>query len=51
MGAGQDRYGPRLLAVLDGLDGREAVAYVREHYDRRAVAPWQHRYATRFANK
>jgi len=29
---------------------REAVAYVREHYDPRAVeTPWQRRYVTRFA--
>jgi hypothetical protein len=38
------------LAVLDGVPPREAVAYVRGHYDPRAVeTPWQHRYVTRFA--
>ena len=27
----------------------EAVAYVRDHYNRRAVeTPWQHRYIARF---
>ena len=37
------------LAVLDGLPGREAVAYVREHYAARAVeTPWQRRFAARF---
>ena len=37
------------LAVLDGLPGREAVAYVREHYAARAVEmPWQRRFVTRF---
>lgn len=37
------------LAVLDGVPGREAVAYVREHYASRAVeTPWQRRFASRF---
>ncbi len=37
------------LAVLDGVPAAEAVAYVREHYNLRAVeTPWQHRYAARF---
>ena len=37
------------LAVLDGLPGREAIAYVREHYSARAVeTPWQRRFAVRF---
>jgi hypothetical protein len=37
------------LAVLDGLPGREAISYVREHYSARAVeTPWQHRFAVRF---
>jgi len=37
------------LAVLDGLPGPDAVAYVREHYDRRAIeTPWQRRYVNRF---
>jgi protein-tyrosine phosphatase len=51
-GGGRGRTGTALacLAVLDGVPRREAVAYVRERYDRRAVeTPWQHRYVTRFA--
>jgi protein-tyrosine phosphatase len=37
------------LAVLDGVPGREAVAYAREHYASRAVeTPWQRRFASRF---
>lgn len=37
------------LAILDGIPPREAVAYVREHYDRRAVeTPWQRRFVRRF---
>jgi protein-tyrosine phosphatase len=37
------------LAVLDGIPSREAVAYVREHYARRAVEmPWQRRFVARF---
>jgi hypothetical protein len=37
------------LAVLDGLPGDQAVAYVREHYAVRAVeTPWQRRFTTRF---
>ena len=37
------------LAVLDGLPGEQAVAWVREHYAARAVeTPWQRRYVTRF---
>jgi len=49
---GRGRTGTALacLAVLDGVAPREAVAYVREHYDPRAVeTPWQRRYVTRFA--
>jgi hypothetical protein len=35
--------------VLDGVPSREAVAYVRQHYDRRAVeTPWQRRSVLRF---
>ena len=51
-GGGRGRTGTALacLAVLDGVPPREAVAYVREHYDPRAVeTPWQRRYVTRFA--
>jgi hypothetical protein len=35
--------------VLDGMPAAEAVAYVREHYDLRAVeTPCQRRYVARF---
>ena len=49
--AGRGRTGTALacLAVLDGVPGREAVAYVREHYSRHAVeTPWQKWYVRRF---
>jgi protein-tyrosine phosphatase len=37
------------LAVLDGLAGGEAVAYVRQHYSRQAVeTPWQRRFVRNF---
>lgn len=37
------------LAVLDGVPARSAVAFVREHYDSRAVeTPWQRRYVAHF---
>lgn len=48
---GRGRTGTALacLAVLDGVPADEAVAYVREHYDRHAVeTPWQRRYVARF---
>ncbi|MEV5609001.1 protein phosphatase [Streptomyces sp. NPDC052225] len=51
-GGGKGRTGTALacLAVLDGVPAGEAVAYVRAHYDRRAVeTPWQKRYVRRFA--
>lgn len=51
-GGGLGRTGTALacLAVLDGVPSGEAVAYVREHYTRRAVeTPWQRRYVSRFA--
>lgn len=51
-GGGRGRTGTALacLAVLDGVPPGEAVAYVRRHYDRRAVeTPWQRRYVERFA--
>ncbi|MBA2806055.1 protein phosphatase [Streptomyces sp. KM273126] len=51
-GGGRGRTGTALacLAVLDGVRPEEAVAYVREHYDRHAVeTPWQRRYVRRFA--
>ena len=50
-GGGRGRTGTALacLAVLDGLPGHQAVAYVREHYSRHAVeTPWQRRFVARF---
>lgn len=50
-GGGLGRTGTALacLAVLDGVPGDEAVAYVREHYAPRAVeTPWQRRFVRRF---
>ena len=50
-GGGRGRTGTVLacLAALDGLSGDEAVSYVRERYDRRAVeTPWQRRFVRRF---
>lgn len=50
-GGGRGRTGTALacLAVLDGVPPDEAVAYVRRHYDERAVeTPWQRRYVERF---
>ncbi|MYS95373.1 MULTISPECIES: hypothetical protein [Streptomyces] len=50
-GGGRGRTGTALacLAVLDGVPGEEAVAYVRRHYDRHAVeTPWQRRFVRRF---
>ena len=49
---GHGRTGTALacLAVLDGVPPDDAVAYVRTHYDRRAVeTPWQRRYVRRFS--
>jgi protein-tyrosine phosphatase len=51
-GGGRGRTGTALacLAVLDGVPGDRAVAYVREHYDARAVeTPSQQRYVRRFS--
>lgn len=48
---GRGRTGTALacLAVLDGLPPAGAVAYVRQHYDDRAVeTPWQRQYVARF---
>lgn len=48
---GRGRTGTALacVAVLDGIPAADAVAYVRQHYHRRAVeTPWQRRYVTRF---
>lgn len=50
-GGGHGRTGTALacLAVLDGLPGPQAITYVREHYDPRAIeTPWQRRFVTRF---
>ncbi|MER7048567.1 protein-tyrosine phosphatase family protein [Streptomyces jumonjinensis] len=50
-GGGYGRTGTALacLAVLDGVPGGEAVAYVREHYAARAVeTPWQRRFVGAF---
>jgi hypothetical protein len=50
-GGGRGRTGTALacLAVLDGIPGDRAVAFVRAHYDRRAVeTPWQRRYVADF---
>jgi hypothetical protein len=48
---GRGRTGTALacLAVLDGVPSAEAVAFVREHYDPRAVeTPGQRRYVARW---
>ena len=48
---GQGRTGAALacLAILDGVPAADAVAYVRAHYNRRAVeTPWQRRYVRQF---
>lgn len=50
-GGGRGRTGTALacMAVLDGVPACEAMAYVRKHYDPRAVeTPWQRRYVARF---
>ena len=50
-GHGRGRTGTALacLAVLDGVDAGEAVAYVRSRYHPRAVeTPWQRRYVAAF---
>jgi hypothetical protein len=50
-GGGRGRTGTALacIAVLDGVPAREAVGYVRERYDPRAVETlWQRRYVARF---
>mgnify|MGYP002336060784 FL=1 len=48
---GRGRTGTALacLAVLDGVPPRDAVAYVRQHFDQHAVeTPWQKRYVRKF---
>lgn len=50
-GGGRGRTGTALacLAVLDGVPARDAVEFVRTHYDRHAVeTPWQRRYVRHF---
>jgi protein-tyrosine phosphatase len=50
-GGGRGRTGTALacLAVIDGVPANQAVAFVRQHYDRHAVeTPWQKRYVARF---
>jgi rhodanese/phosphatase family protein len=50
-GGGRGRTGTALacLAVIDGVDPAEAVAYVRRHYHPRAVeTPWQRRFVARY---
>lgn len=40
------------LAIIDGVPNGDAVDFVRERYDRRAVeTPWQRRFVTRFAQQ
>ena len=49
---GRGRTGTALacIAILDGVPPAEAAAFVREHYDPRAVeTPWQRRYIERFS--
>ena len=51
-GGGRGRTGTALacLAVLDNMPASAAVAFVRKHYDARAVeTPWQRRYVVRFS--
>lgn len=48
---GHGRTGTALacIAALDGVPPQRAVAFVREHYDPRAVeTPWQRRFVRRF---
>ena len=48
---GRGRTGTALacIAILDGVPAKQAVAFVRQHYDQHAVeTPWQKRYVTRF---
>lgn len=49
---GRGRTGTALacVALLDGMPADEAVAFVREHYDPRAIeTPFQRRYVARFS--
>jgi hypothetical protein len=50
-GGGRGRTGTVLacMAVLDGMEPRRAIAFVRARYDPHAVeTPWQRRYVERF---
>jgi hypothetical protein len=50
-GGGRGRTGTALacLAILDGVPAEQAVAFVRLHYDPRAVeTPWQRRFVRHF---
>lgn len=52
-GGGLGRTGTALacLAVLDGVPARDAVSFVRDGYDARAVeTPWQRRFVRRFGD-
>jgi hypothetical protein len=41
-----------IIAVMDGVPSDQAVSFVREHYNRRAVeTPWQRWYVRRFAGR
>jgi len=49
---GRGRTGTALacIAIIDGVRPRDAVAFVREHYDARAVeTPWQRRFVATFS--
>jgi Protein-tyrosine phosphatase len=51
---GRGRTGTALacLAILDGVPSREAVAFVRAGYDRRAVeTPWQRRFVSTWTGR
>ena len=52
-GGGRGRTGTALacVAVLDGVPATEAVDYIRQRYDPRAVeTPWQRRYIRQFVS-
>ena len=49
---GRGRTGTALscLAIIDGVPAEQAVQFVRDRYDRRAVeTPWQRRFVERFS--
>jgi protein-tyrosine phosphatase len=48
---GHGRTGTALacLAILDGVQPAEAIGYIRQHYNSRAIeTPWQRRYVMQF---